>query len=261
MIRSRRIRRIPATCEHGVLMLDGENLDAVNRNILHDAGIEALPEHRPSWHITRQHLSRATGVTWQGCFWIADRPGADTPERDAFLHYLDRTCKFEIRIVEVPLAAGYARTENALDNAIVGEVARILTRPDCPAHIGVASCDGDFLALLETIAASGKHPVLVTFVAQCARRMLETCRARGWTVLDLGADLRSWAGRALEAEIMAAHAAAARAGTSTRAAPIDGPLQRARVRVAERLAAQRAEPRLPLGAKRTLALRRSAEAR
>ena len=102
MIRSRRIRRIPTRCAHGVPMLDGESLDGVHRNVLRDAGVRALPAHRPSWHATRHHLSRATEVRRQGCFRLAHLPDDDTPRRDAFLHPPDRTCRLEVRIVDVP---------------------------------------------------------------------------------------------------------------------------------------------------------------
>ena len=256
MRHSRRVQRVRLRLRTGVLHVDGENLDRVNAALLREAGYVPAPAHRPSWHLVRHHLERRTGVSWQGCFWLPDFPGADTPERDGFIGYLDRTCRYEVRLVDIPSAAGYARAD-AVDEAIEAETHRMLAAPDCPDAIGVATCDGGFLRALEAVARAGRRPVLATFRGRCSARLLATAHARGWDVHDLSADLHAFAERALGAEAAAVHRAAARPGPE--AAPRAGPpLERALRRAVRRLAGE--DPGRSLGARVRLTLRRGAGA-
>ena len=246
MLQRKRVRRVRLRLRTGVLHVDGENLDRVNAALLREAGHVPSPAHRPSWHVVRHRLERITGVSWQGCFWLTDFPGADTPRRDGFLAYLDRRCRYEIRLVDIPTAAGYARGDG-VDEAIEVEIHRMLAAPDCPDAIGVATCDGGLLVALDTVARSGRRPVLATFRAQCSARLMATAHARGWGVYDLGADLHAFAERALGAEVVAVHRAAARG----RAAGRDGPTDRALHDAVRRLAGE--GPDRSLGARVRLA--------
>ena len=210
MYQSKRVRRVRRRVRTGVVHVDGENIDRVHGAMLRAGGLVPVPGHRPSWGAVRHHLARCTDASMQGCFWLPDYPGADTPERDGFLRHLDRDLKFEVRLVDIPSAAGYARDEG-VDEAIEAEVHRMLEAPDCPDLVGVATCDGGFLEVLEAVERAGRTPVLVTLRSRCAARLLRTAESRGWAALDLCADLRAWEARPLAAEVVPLHRAEARA--------------------------------------------------
>ena len=210
MYHSKRVTRVRRRVRTGVVHIDGENLDRVHGAMLRAGGLVPVPGHRPSWGAVRHHLARHTDTSMQGCFWLPDYPGADTPERDGFLRHLDRDLRLEVRLVDIPTAAGYARA-NGVDEAIEAEVHRMLEAPDCPDVIGVATCDGDFLDVLEAVERAGRTPVLVTLRTRCAARLLRTAQSRGWTALDLCTDLRAWDERPLAGEVVPVHHAEARA--------------------------------------------------
>ena len=128
MYQSKRVRRVRRRVRTGVVHVDGENIDRVHGAMLRAGGLVPVPGHRPSWGAVRHHLARCTDASMQGCFWLPDYPGADTPERDGFLRHLDRDLKFEVRLVDIPSAAGYARDEG-VDEAIEAEVHRMLEAP------------------------------------------------------------------------------------------------------------------------------------
>lgn len=104
----------------------------------------------------------------------AARPGDAPPKRDAFLHSLDRTCRIEVHIVDVSHAGAYARTANALDDAIACEVMRLLAAPECPRHIGITRGDGDFAG-----AARGRRRLGPSPRARHLRRAVRAGDARG----------------------------------------------------------------------------------